>query len=270
MRKLESFLKEKLQKGEKSFTSKEIEETLDFNKNNCKQALFRLRKKKEIVSPFKGFYIILSVEDQVLGSLPPGDLMPVLFKHLKLDYYVALLSAGLYNGASHQKPNKFQVITTKQFKNNILKLGHLYIQLIYKKSIAGLPLKEKVVDTGILKIATPELLAMDLFLYRRQSGGLDHIATVLSELIEEIHLAKFKSFCKKSKQNFWMQRMGYILDSIDPMNEEKKEKIMMILEEVLKTRKVKYIPLQPSLPHKGHEKNTRWKIIANTTVESDT
>ena len=45
---------------------------------------------------------------------------------------------------------------------------------------------------------------------------------------------------------------------------------MMILEEVLKTRKVKYIPLQPSLPHKGNEKNTRWKIIANTTVESDT
>ena len=143
------------------------------------------------------------------------------------------------------------------------------IEFIYKKSIDGLPLKAQVVKTGCLKIATPELLAMDLFLYPRKCGGLNHIATVLSELIEEIDLEKFKKFATESEHTFWMQRMGYILDSIDPMEEEKKEDIMKILEDVLKTRKTYFTPIEPVVKHKGANRNKKWKIIKNATVESD-
>lgn len=32
-----------------------------------------------------------------------------------VDYYVGLLSVGLFYGATHQKPARFQVITNKRF-----------------------------------------------------------------------------------------------------------------------------------------------------------
>ena len=63
--------------------------------------------------------------------------------------------------------------------------------------------------------------------------------------------------------------MGYILDSIDPMEEEKKEDIMKILEDVLKTRKTYFTPIEPAVKHKGANRNKKWKIIENATVESD-
>jgi len=51
-------------------------------------------------------------------------------KHLNVDYYVGLLSAGLFYGATHQKPARFQVITNKRVKHP-LQFGDVVIQLVY-------------------------------------------------------------------------------------------------------------------------------------------
>ncbi|WPY00728.1 Putative type IV antitoxin domain-containing protein [Candidatus Trichorickettsia mobilis] len=64
-------------------------------------------------------------------------------KHLNVDYYVDLLSARLFYGATHQKPARFQVITNKQVKHPI-KFGDVVIELVYKDSLEGLPTKDFV------------------------------------------------------------------------------------------------------------------------------
>ena len=64
-------------------------------------------------------------------------------EYWRVDYYVCLLSAGLYNGASHQKPNRFQVMIAKNVHKDFHMVGNVAIEFIYKKSIKGLPLKER-------------------------------------------------------------------------------------------------------------------------------
>jgi len=85
--------------------------------------------------------------------------------HLNLPYYVSLLSGAEYYGASHQKPAVFQVITNRQLKNPIV-CGDVGIQIVYKKELKNLPARDFVVNTGKLKLGSPELVAYDLISFR--------------------------------------------------------------------------------------------------------
>jgi len=81
-------------------------------------ALARLKKKKEIVSPSKGYYLILTPEFRKQGCLPADYFIDDLMQHWKKDYYVCLLTAALYYGAAHQQPQTFQVMIPD--KKNLL------------------------------------------------------------------------------------------------------------------------------------------------------
>jgi len=82
-------------------------------------------------------------------------------QYLDANYYVALLTAGLFQGATHQKTARFQVISDKRIKHPSV-FGDVEINFIYKKSVSGLPTQDFTVSTGYLKVATPELVALDL------------------------------------------------------------------------------------------------------------
>ena len=53
---------------------------------------------------------------------------------------------------------------------------------------------------------------MDLILYPHQSGGLNHIATVLTELVEKMDVEKLYELAEKNQEITWKQRLGYLLD----------------------------------------------------------
>lgn len=63
--------------------------------------------------------------------------------NIPADYYVGLLSAGLFYGATHQKPARFQVITNKRIKHS-LEFGDVVIELVYKDSLDNLPTQDFV------------------------------------------------------------------------------------------------------------------------------
>jgi predicted transcriptional regulator of viral defense system len=129
--------------------------------------------------------------------------------HLGVDYYAALLTAAQYHGAAHQKPVVFQIITNKQLKKE-LEFGQVRIDCLYKKSLKDLPTQNITVSTGYLKVSSPELTALDLLMYSNKSGGLNHIATILSELVESIDSEKLIALAKQLGKDVWLQRLGYI------------------------------------------------------------
>ena len=88
--------------------------------------------------------------------------------------------------ATHQKPAKFQVVSDKRIKRDLI-FGSVEIKFIYKKSLLNLPTRNITVDTGYLEVATPELALLDLLSYPDHAGGLNHIATVLSELADSLY-----------------------------------------------------------------------------------
>lgn len=177
--------------------------------------------------------------------------------HLKADYYVGLLSAGLFFGATHQKPARFQLVTNKRIKHS-LEFGNVAIELIYKNSLEGLPTKDISVKTGYLKIYIPELLAIDLFKYANRAGGISHIATVLSELAPSIDENKLIELAESLGEIFQIQRLGFIIERI--ADEEQKE-IIDRLAEYLKGKKRSVVSLDPYISKTGYPRREKWKII---------
>ena len=188
-------------------------------------------------------------------------------RHLNVEYYAGLLTAATYYGTSHQKPGSFQVITTKRIRN--LTFGRVHIDFVYKKSLADLPTQQITVKTGYLTISSPEVTAMDLFLYPHKSGGINHTATVLSELVEALDPDRLIALAKGSTQHVWIQRLGYLLEHIDSLVPEHQQEIVNKLATYVSSQEYTYVALAPELPTKGSSRSKKWKIIENTTVESD-
>ncbi|HLB32957.1 MAG TPA: type IV toxin-antitoxin system AbiEi family antitoxin [Chthoniobacterales bacterium] len=262
------YLKKTRQNGKRYFTLEQFMLDRKLSQNAALNAIHRLKTHGDLISPVRGLYVIVPPENQSQGSIPAEDLLPILMNYLKADYYVSLLSAAQYHGAAHQKAGCFQFISNKRIKHR-LEFGQIKLELIYKKCLADLPIQDITVRTGYLKIATPELVILDLLTYISKSGGLNHIATILSELIEVVNANKLIQLAEKSKKHAWVQRLGYILEHIDSMDGEKLKNIVNILDAYLRKKKKAFIPLAPELSKKGCSREKKWMIIENTTIESD-
>ncbi len=263
----QNYIKSVRASGHLSFTLEKAVTDLHVSRNAIICGMYKLKKKGEVISPAKNLYVIVPPEHQSLGCLPAEKLVPILMQHWELPYYVCLLSSALYFGASHQKPQIFQVMVNKQLKPIIC--GKIKIEFIYKKSLENLPIKKIPVKTGYLVIATPELTAMDLLIYSHQVGGLNHIATVLSELIEEIDPKQLITLLEQSEKKSLIQRLGYILEHIDSMDEQKQKKVVQLLYKHIAHKSLTPVALAPELPTKGKPRDHRWMIIENTDIESD-
>ena len=174
----------------------------------------------------------------------------------------------MFHGATHQKPARFQVISDKRIKHPSI-FGDVEIDFVYKKSVFGLPTQDFTVSTGYLKVATPELVALDLLDYPNHAGGLNHIATVFSELIENLDPVKLINLAKDTHDEYQLQRIGYILDHIDMMDEKNAEIIISALALHVKENKPNYLPLASEISKAGYPRCKKWRIIENSEIESD-
>jgi predicted transcriptional regulator of viral defense system len=265
---LTSYIKKIRQTGKQYFTIEQVLSDLNISRNYARVALHRLLSQGDIISPAKGLYVIVPPEHQPYGSIPAEELIPILMKYIEADYYVSLLSAARFYGAAHQKSAKFQIITNRRI-NHLLKFGQVQLELVYKKSLTNLPTQNFIVRSGYIKVGTPELVAIDLLSYLNRSGGLNHVATVLSELVEAIDENKLISLADQINEKYHLQRLGYILEKIETMDEDKKNRIIAKLEDYLSDKLKAYIPLAAELPKTAYTKAKKWKIIENTDIESD-
>jgi predicted transcriptional regulator of viral defense system len=254
--------------GKRSFTSQEIIKDLNVSYDAVRAGLYRLKRDGKLISPVNGLYIIVPPEHKSYGSIPSEELIPIMMKYLDAKYYVALLSAAGFYGASHQKPMVFQIITNRRIKHS-LKFGKIHIKLIHKKSLTDLPIKDFVVSSGYLKVATPELIAIDLLKFPKHAGGMNNIATVLSELIENINVHKLIELAENMGKNYQLQRLGYIIERIDVIDNDIKETTVDALTEYVSSHIKTYTPLASNIPRIGHPRCRKWKIIENTDFESD-
>lgn len=250
------------QAGKVCFTSEEAQKALGISKAALAMAVSRLRRKGALVSPYRDFYVPIPPEHRALGCLPAEQLIPLLMKHIKTDYYLCLLSAAALHGAAHQRPQVSQVMVSKRVRN--IKCGHVVIHFIYKKDLANIPTQLFTVSTGYLKLSSPEATAMDLLLYPHQAGGINHITTVLTELIEIIDPQKLLILAQSTKENAWLQRLGYILEQIDIEGSD----CIKLLKKYIQKIDPSYTPLVPGNV-RGSIWNKDWRVIVNKEIESD-
>ena len=230
-----------------------------------KSALSRLTAKGNIVSLHKGYYLIIPPQFRSKGILPPHLFLDAFMCHLQRPYYLGLLNAAAFHGASHQQPQEHFVMTNFPVLRPTHKKG-LKINYVSIKEIPSSLIEKSKTEAGYLNISNPALTAADLIQFERRVGGLNRASTVLNELAEVIRPVDFSPVLIQHVHASTLQRLGFILENICHHTE-----LADSLFGAMKTEKLKLfrIPLKPSQETKGFSSDNRWKIIVNTEIETD-
>jgi len=243
-----------------TFTTAEARSALGISPPALKVALSRLGRQKLIVSPAKGFYVIVPPEYRSLGCLPADQFIPTLMKSLRLPYYAGLLTAAQYHGAAHQRPQEFQVLLDRSHRP--LECGRVRVRFIVRKNLRKVPLQSFNTPRGVVLVSTPEATALDLVGYHHHAGGLSQVATVLSELAERIEpeaLAKAAAAAPVP----WAQRLGYLLERAGAGDKTG------ALREFVRARAHESALLLPKAPRGKASRHDDWKLFVNSEVEID-
>lgn len=251
--------------GRYHFDARQAQAALAVSADATKVALNRLAKQGAIASPARGFYVIVPPDYRALGCLPADQFIPALMQSLNLHYYAGLLTAAQYHGAAHQRPQEFQVFLEKPRKPIVC--GKVHVAFMVRKRLLEVPVQSLNTPRGSLLVSTPEATALDLVGYQHQAGGLDQVATVLTELAERIEPEKLAVTAATAAVP-WAQRLGYLLERVGAG-----EKVAP-LKAFVRARAHESTPLLPNAPgasaaRSKAKRNKDWKLYINAEVEPE-
>ncbi|MET0745140.1 MAG: type IV toxin-antitoxin system AbiEi family antitoxin [Microvirga sp.] len=247
-------------RGEYLFSSADARKAMDVSADAAKMALNRLAKQGLVASPGRGYYVIVSPEYRSLGCLPAEQFIPELMKRQGLSYYAGLLSAAQFHGAAHHRPQEFQVVVAKARRPIIC--GKVRVAFFVRKSLAAIPTQSFNTPRGTILVSSPEATAFDLVGYHAQTGGLDQVATMLSELAESIAPDKLAAIAATAPVP-WAQRLGYLLDRAGVGDKTAP------LKTYVDTHARRITPLLAAANMTGMPRDEVWKIAVNVAVEAE-
>jgi predicted transcriptional regulator of viral defense system len=142
--------------------------------------LQRLRRQRRVFSPTRGLYVVIPPEFRSWGVVPADWFIDDLMSHLGRRYYVALLSAAAYHGASHQAPQVFQVMADGRVLDRAIE--RVRLRFYASEHTADTPIDKVTVHTGYMRVSSREATVVDLVREPRTSGGISNVATILTEI----------------------------------------------------------------------------------------
>ncbi len=247
--------------GRYVFTKDEALKALGVSEVALKNALWRLAKAGRVVSPRRGFYVIVPLEYRAAGSVPPAWFIRELMSYLRGPYYVGLLSAAALHGAAHQSPQEFQVVTDRPLRP--IEVGRTRIRFVKKAHLAKTPTVGIKTPTGDIRVSSPEATALDLVRYPEHAGYLSNVATILSELAERLDPEALVRAAEVEGEPAYAQRLGYLL------NRSGRAEVAVLLAEWIRTKAPAVTPLRPDRPAAGAPRDPRWRVAVNEKLEAN-
>lgn len=247
--------------GRYTFNRAELQKNFQKSDAAIRLALHRLQRKGRVVSPKRGFYVVVPEEYRHTGAPPPTWFIDALMKEWRSDYYVGLLSAAEIHGAAHQRPQEFQVVTDKPRRP--IEISRYRIRFFKKWNIKDVPVIDQKTPTGFMKVSTPEATALDLIRYYEHVGFYGNVITVLSELSDVMNAKHLVAAAKSGVELAVVQRLGYFLELLD------KSKLADSLHKWLSTRSPRLTNLRSDLDSGDSSLNRRWSLYINEQVEVD-
>lgn len=257
--------------GRYHFFAREAQKALGVSAAAVKVTLSRLAKRGFIASPARGLYVIVPPQYRSLGCLPADQFVPALMKSVNLPYYAGLLTAAQYYGAAHQRPQQFQVLLEK--RRLPIVCGRIRVAFFIRKRLREVPVQTLNTPRGTLLVSTPEATALDLVGYHHQAGGLNQVASVLSELAEKLDPAKLAAAAAAAPVP-WAQRLGYLLERVGAAERTAP------LKQYVRARARESAPLlaqarKPNGPNPRHARRGKvvrdegWKLYVNTDIQPE-
>lgn len=266
---LSSFMTDLVSKGRIVFTRDEAVSALGIARGPFYDAAERQQQQGRLISPRHGFYVIIPLRYQRWGAPPPSWYINDLMQHEERPYYVGLLKAAELHGASHQAVMEFQVISDKRLPR--IKAGRSVIAFYYRKDMEALSsaIEDHVTETGLMKVSSVELTAFDLVRYPHAAGGLDHIATVLSDLGNRINLRKLAALAPHFERSV-VQRLGFLLERFGD-----KDCANALGRHLLRYKRLPWVELDPGRSADPDfrpdpiERDESWRVVVRHMPEPD-
>lgn len=246
--------------GQYVFTSDEAIGKLGCSRDAFRLGAHRLSAKGRLVSPRRGFHVIVPIEYRSAGGPPADWYVDALMAFHGQPYYVGLLFAAALHGASHQQPQELQVITSSPLRPVLA--GRARIRFFQKAGIEKTFVTRVNTYTGRMSVSTPEATALDLVRYPHASGGLGNVATVLTELAEKMEASRLVDAAAQA-ESAQVQRLGYLLELAG------QAELAASLAAWVTEHATKICKLRPDLPAVAAKVSRRWRLVINDIVEVD-
>jgi predicted transcriptional regulator of viral defense system len=237
-------------------------------RETLRSVISRLKKKERVRSVWRGYYVVVPDEYGLRGIVPPIEYIDYLMEHLGNDYYVGLLSAAAFQGASHQQPQSLMVVTDAKNLKDSVKSG-VGIRFVKKSAYPKKYLYEKNVGRGKVVLSCPELTSLDLVLYEKRIGGLERAASVIDELSEGLNYENTDAQLWENSPRQVIQRLGFILEEVIKRPELANVVYCKSQEAGGVFRKSQLVPLSKDSRSDSFDFNARWKLIVNAKMEVD-
>jgi len=267
---LSSYMTRLLSSGRVVFSREEALSALVTDRRALLGAAERQQRRHALISPRRGFYVIVPPQYLSWGAPPPSWYIDDLMRYEGHPYYVGLLKAAELHGATHQAVMEFQVATEKRLPQ--IRAGRSIITFHYRQNMSAIQggIEKKKTDTGYMNVSTVELTVLDLVRYPRASGGLDNIATIISDLGSRIDSAKLAALSPKFERSV-AQRLGYLLERFGHA-----DRAGALHRTLFQGAAPPWVELEPSqakhdtaLMHEPKEQDERWRVIVRRMPERD-
>ncbi|MBL8689806.1 MAG: type IV toxin-antitoxin system AbiEi family antitoxin [Rhodospirillaceae bacterium] len=267
---LASYLLQLQSAGRLTFTREEAQAALGIGQGAFLDAAERLQRRHLLVTPRRGFYVVVPPSYLAQGAPPPSWFIDAMMERENRPYYVGLLKAAELHGASHQAAMAFQVVTDKTIPE--IRAGRSLIAFIYRKDFQEIEsgIEKRKVDTGWMKLASVELTALDIVRYPRAAGGLGNIVTVLADLAPKIDALRLRVLADGFERSV-VQRLGFLLT-----HSGHADRAELLKDRIRDGSQVPWVELDPreaSDPDFAPdivERNKDWRVIVRTMPEADT
>lgn len=253
------YVRSLLERGYHTFTRKEAEVVLGGG-SSLSNKLSRLAGDGWIMPVGRGFYSIIEPGSQSYGFAEPETFLDAWAAHRGLEYYVGGLNAAELYGASHQRVQGYQVVTSRALRR--LVHGELKVTFFRKLDIAEAMFEQRAVSSGFLRVSKPEVTAYDLLFFPTMCRSLSRVATILIELGEVLKPSALGRLTEFGCELAVLQRLGWLLDHVGWSS------LTEPLRRAVRKQLPPWRPLEPGLPRSG-ERNEKWRIIANSDIQPD-
>lgn len=247
------------ERGQLTFTREQILR-MGYPERALQVALWRLQSQGKIISPARGFFVSVGIPYRKVGTPPPTWYVDSWMKFRKIPYYVGLLSAAAFHGSSHHAVMETQVIVPRPVPEQ--EIGSARFRFFVKGSVEKTPRIVRDTPAGTVEISTASATLIDLVTYAGRIGGINGVASVISELTDSVTLKEFNS-CLKTMPvtQADLQRAGFLLERLSF------DRLAAEVGAFLKGCDLHLVPLSCTNPEREAPKSARWSIIENETIE---
>ena len=266
---LSGFVSGLLSAGQVVFTAEEAEQALGVGHGAFLDAAERLQRREALLNPRQGFYVVVPPQYASWGAPPPAWYIDALMRREGQAYYVGLLKAAELHGATHQAVMEFQIVTAKRLPR--IRAGRSLIVFYFRKDMEAVAagIEDRKTDTGTMKISSAALTALDLLRYPQASGGIDNVATVLSDLGQKIDPEQLAAQSMRAERPV-VQRLGYLLENLgydaltEPMLDSLRARGSLPWTELDRQE-----ARDPDFAAEPRQRDLRWRIVVRHVPQVD-